>query len=269
MTVSVFALIKNEERFIPYSIMSLLPYVDEFCYGDGDSTDGTVKLIEYIQQKYDKEGKIKLFKDFDFVDFKQDYVKRFNEIMGKCSGTYKFYVHPDMLATDPGDLPNRAKWDALAYSVGMRSFAGEDLGLEITKGRTNVWKLIMRNTLGLHYAGFYGEPWEDMYFRHVTGKEYEVYKDMREYPYQVKDSGIKFSHFCECKSKPRREEKMRNVLITNGNDSLTINETLSAHPRVHLESSKGEWGDFRFEPRKDPLPEVFEKYREEFEAVLK
>ena len=269
MTVSVFALIKNEERFLPYSIMSLLPYVDEFCYGDGDSTDGTIKLIEYIQKKYDTEGKIKLFNGFDFTDFKESYVAKFNEIMKKCLGNYVFYCHPDMIMTDPGVLANKEKMSELAYSVGIRSFAGEDLGLEIVKGRSDRWKLIMKNAFGLHYAGFYGAAEEDMYFSAITGKEHVLHKSFRDYPYRVADSGIKISHFCECKPKARREQKMETVLVTNGADPQTVKEALAAHPRVHLENDKTEWGTFEFKPRLDPLPEVFEKYREEFEAILR
>jgi glycosyltransferase involved in cell wall biosynthesis len=269
LKVSAWSVVKNEAQFIGYGLMSILPYVDEVVYFDGNSTDGTLRLLDYIKGKYDPQNKIKVFLDKDFSDFKQDYVRVFNECMKACSGDYLFYLHPDMICVNPGDLLKRDKWQALAYWAGMRSFAGEDLGLEITKGRTNAWKLIMKNSFGLHYAGYYGSPEEDMYFRSITGKEYVVHKDMRKYPYEVKDSGINLWHFCECKPKVRREKKMETVLSTNGADPQTIKEALAAHPRVHLESEKSEWGDFKFEPRKEPLPEVFAKYREEFEAVLK
>src|SRR3990167_2412501 len=273
MSVSVFALIKNESQFIGYSVMSLLPYVDEFCYGDGNSTDGTLELLDYIKKKYDPENKIKVFRDFDFSDFKDDYVKKFNEIMNKANGGYKFYCHPDMILTDPGQLVNREKWKDFAYFVYMRSFAGEDMDLEIIKGRTNKWKTIMKNGFGLHYWGYYGDQNEDMYFKAITGDTHRVYQDMRQYPFQVGDSGVKISHFCECKPRARREEKMKTVFKTVGlmkTDDSEIHEfdLVSSHPRVHLQNHSGPWGSFEFTPRKDALPDVFEKHKQEFDEVL-
>jgi hypothetical protein len=249
--------------------MSILDYVDEVVYFDGNSTDGTLKLLDYIKAKYDTNNKIRVFNNKDFSDFKSDYVLVFNECMKACTCDFLFYIHPDMILTDPGILTQKDKMKDLAYSVGMRSFGGEDLGLEIVKGRADKWKLIMKNAMGLHYAGFYGAPEEDMYFSAITGKEHTLHKDFRKYPYRVADSGIKISHFCECKPKARREQKMETVLVTNGVDPHTVKEALASHPRVHLGTEKNEWGDFKFEPRKDPLPDVFQKHREEFEAVLR
>lgn len=258
MKISVFAPIKNEAQFIGYGIMSLLPHVDELVYGDANSSDGTVQIIEDIQKKYDREGKIKLVKGFDFADFKEDYTRKYNELMDLCSGEYIFYCHPDMILTKPGILMDRSKMDAKAYFVNMRSFAGESMELEIVKGRTDRWKLIMRNALGLHYHGFYGEPTEDMYFRHITGSHYQVHKDMKKYPFEVVDSGIELWHFCECKPKDRRTEKMERVF----KDGLGIkDEGALNHPRVTLKSGMSKYGEFRFEPRADPLPSVFELYK--------
>jgi hypothetical protein len=249
--------------------MSILPHVDEVVYFDGNSTDGTLKLLDYIKGKYDTQNKIKVFLDRDFSDFKEDYVRVFNECMKACTGDYLFYCHPDMIMTEPGILASKDKITEIAYWSGMRSFAGEDLGMEIVKGRTDKWKLIMKNAFGLHYAGFYGSPEEDMYFERITGKEHVIHKDFRSYPYRVADSGIRLSHFCECKPKKRREEKMEKVLVTNGANQNTITEALASHPRVQLESQKTLWGEFVFKPRIDPLPEVFERHKEEFEAVLR
>lgn len=276
MSISAWSVIKNEARFIGYSIMSLIDHVDEFVYFDGNSTDGTLELLAYIKDKYDKSGKIKVFENKDFKDFKDDYVRVFNECVQACSMDHVLYCHPDMVCVDPGSLGKLDK-NVLAYWVGMRSFAGEDLDLEITKGRTDKWKTIMRKKFGLHYAGWYGATDEDMYFREITGNEHKLHTDFKKYPYDVLDSGARFWHFCECKPRKRREEKMYRVITTNMGrfahgrtmqDDIYVWDTVVNHPRVHLETQKGVFGEFTFDQRKDPLPDVFEKYKKEFNWVL-
>ncbi len=270
MNLSVFSIIKNESQFIGYGVMSLLPYVDEIVYADGNSTDGTLELLDYIKSKYDPEGKIKVFKGMDCADFKEDYVRLFNELMEKCDGRYLWYSHPDMILTEPGKLADRGKWDFKAAYVNMRSFAGEDMDMEIVKGRTDKWKTIMKNDFGLHYWGYYGDPHEDMYFKHITGSEHKVNKDMRRYPFAVEDSGIKVWHMCECKPRKRREQKMETVLKTiyNVPDGKSMFDTVMNHPRVHLQDQNSYLGEFKFEPRKDDLPEVFHRYKDEFNEIL-
>jgi len=254
--------------------MSLLDHVDEIVYFDGNSTDGTLELLQHIKSTYDKDNKIKVFRDRDFKDFKEDYVRVFNECMKECHSDYLWYCHPDMILMKPGDLSG----GALAYHVNIRSFGGDDMELEIVKGRTDKWKTIMRNKFGLHYWGHYGHSDEDMYFKDITGNEYRVYRSVKSYPYEVKDSGIELWHFCECKPRKRREQKMETVIRTNnlGLDSLgpTLDENVHMfdyvmnHPRVTLQTGKSVFGEFEFVERKDPLPEVFSKYKEEFDFVL-
>lgn len=258
--------------------MSLLPHVDEIVYADGNSTDGTLKLLEYIQKTYAGD-KLRILRGWDCENLTTDYVRLFNATMKECKGDYLLYSHPDMLLTKPGKLSSlsSATW---AYYVNMRSFAGEDLEMEIVKGRTNKWKTLMKNDFGLHYWGVYGDTHEDMYFKDITGDEHKVYKDMGRYPFPVEDSGVEMWHFCECKPRKRREEKMLNILEATGVlEKPTLGKTMpygarvfdviANHPRIHLRNQKGIYGEFEFVERKDALPEVFAKYKEEFEEVLK
>jgi hypothetical protein len=276
MSLSVWSVIKNERQFIGYGLMSVLPYADEVIYFDGNSTDGTLELLDYIKGTYDKDNKIKVFRDKDFKDFKEDYTRVFDECLKTCTKDHVMYLHPDMIVVDPGNLQGLDK-KVLAYYVNMRSFAGEDLDLEITKGRTDKWKTIMRNRFGLHYHGFYGAQEEDMYFGDITGTDHKLFKDFGNYPFVVQDSGAKIWHFCECKPLQRREEKMYRVIttsveaVTHGcmmEDDVHVWDAVKNHPRVHLQTQSGVFGSFMFEPRKDPLPDVFSKYKEEFEKIL-
>lgn len=268
MRVSAWSVIKNEAQFIGYGVMSILPWVDEIVYFDGNSTDGTLELLKHIKGKYDKEGKIKVFKDRDFKDFKEDYVRVFNECMKECTGDFLFYCHPDMILTDPGILKDRSQMSGFAYLTNIRSFAGEDLMTEIISGRAGTWKNIMANKFGIHYYGHYGATNEDMYFYSLTGHSYLFHKNSKLYPYKVRGSGICVDHYCECKPRGRREQKMETVLKTAGLPNDSVSEAVALHPRVTLDPSNKKWGSFCFRRRKDDLPEVFGKYRSEFDEVL-
>ena len=51
MKVTVHTLIKNEQRWIWYALLSVLDYVDEIIVWDTGSTDDTVSLVESIKSK--------------------------------------------------------------------------------------------------------------------------------------------------------------------------------------------------------------------------
>ena len=270
MSISVFCPIKNEAQFIGYSIMSVLPYVDEFVYGDGNSTDGTIEIVEHIKNKYDKNDKIRLLKGVDCKNFTGDYVNMFNGLIKACMSNYIWFLHPDMVVCNPELIPFIGRDGGLAYWVNIRSFAGENLQTEIIKGRTDKWKTIMRNSLGIHYYGFYGAPNEDLYFNEITGNAYNYIRDMDNYPYHVADSRLNIQHYCECKPLERRQEKMANILhwgygFKNKEDVASM---VVIHPRVTLKAERDFLGVFEFKPREDLLPPVFANYREEFNEVL-
>lgn len=52
MSVTAHCVIKNEEIFIPYAIASIIDFVDHLFIYDTGSTDGTVKKIEALRERY-------------------------------------------------------------------------------------------------------------------------------------------------------------------------------------------------------------------------
>jgi glycosyltransferase involved in cell wall biosynthesis len=67
MSIWVHSLVKNEERYIWFSVMSVINYVDKVMIWDTGSTDRTVEIIKKIQKT--KEGKQKiLFREVGEVD---------------------------------------------------------------------------------------------------------------------------------------------------------------------------------------------------------
>ena len=257
------SIIKNEAEYIGYSIMSVLDYVDELVYFDGNSTDGTIEIIEYIQKKYDKDKKIKLFKNKDFSNFKEDYVRLNNDCLKACSGDYIWFLHPDMTCLNPEVIKQNICGKYIRYNVKVDSIGGEKRDKLFTKGRLFRWQTIYKNDFGLHYYGYYGTPEEDFYFKDITGDDHSIYDFSNPKPYTIKDTNIKINHYCETKPYDRRLDKMIKVFGIS-NPQLTQEEVLEhikEHPRVTLKG--GIFRGVKFEVIDNPKQaDIFEKYKE-------
>lgn len=59
MKISVHTVVKNEVRFIWYSIMSVISYVDEVIIWDTGSTDGTIEVIKELKKMFPEKVKVK------------------------------------------------------------------------------------------------------------------------------------------------------------------------------------------------------------------
>ncbi len=250
-TAGTFTIIKNEIPWIRAHLLSWLPFVDEMVFFDGDSTDGTLEIIRDVIKSHPFGKRIKLHTGKDCKDLDQHYQSVFNECLHSLSTDYAVFAHPDMMLDNPGNIAFLG--DASAYWSTMRSFAGEPCGqmYEIKTGRSEHWKNIyrLRNPdLGLHYFGAYGSFLEDCYFSKITGNVHEFFEKFSRYPYEVKDSGIKISHFSDVRTPDRRFSRMVKCLL---NQHKTRQEALaiaSVHPRVTFENGYG----FKFEPCETP-----------------
>lgn len=68
MTITAHALVKNEERYLWYSVMSVINYVDKVFIWDTGSTDKTPQIIKEIEKA--KPGKV-YFKEVGEVDINE------------------------------------------------------------------------------------------------------------------------------------------------------------------------------------------------------
>lgn len=252
MTVGTFTIIRNEQRWIKAHLLSWLPFVDEQVFFDGASTDGTLEIIKDFRKNHPFGHRITLVEDKDCKDLASDYQRLSNECLHKLRTDYAIFAHPDMILDEPGNIGFLG--DANAYTMSLRSFAGEPDGqlFEIKTGRGEKWKNIyrLRNPdLGLHYFGAYGAAEEDCYFSKITGNEHRFYgDDFSRYPYEVKDSGIKVSHFSDVRQLSRRMDRMVKCLVNQGKSIQEALHIASVHPRVTFENSFG----FTFEPCEYP-----------------
>jgi len=59
MQIWAHTLVKNEERYIWYAIMSVIDYIDKVMVWDTGSTDGTMKIVESIKKRYPEKIELK------------------------------------------------------------------------------------------------------------------------------------------------------------------------------------------------------------------
>lgn len=265
MTIGTFTLIKNEAQWIGPHLASLLPYVDQMVFFDGNSTDGTLGIIKDFIRCHSRGWKIRLTEDRDPKDLRDDYVRLMNEALRTLNTELAWFCHPDMIL-ESWPEGNPFDQSAPAHTVGLRSFAGEPglSLLEITEGRAKAWKSIyrLRNPdLGAHYHGWYGMATEDVYFRTITGNEHSFFKEkFSEYPYQIEDSGIRMLHFSDVRKKERRISRMLSCLAHQGYSGEDLELVAQEHPRVTFKDN----GYFKFKPAQ--YPPIFNTWKEELKA---
>ena len=272
MKLSIVSPVKNEADWIGYSIMACLEHVHEFVYACAKSSDGTDELLDHIKTRYGGD-KIKILRkpEYDFnVHDMAAYNRPYNDAIEASKGKEVIFLHPDMIVTNPEKIKDIIE-GPLAYWTNLTSYAG-DMQTVITKGRASKWKNIHAKRFGLKYYGAYGSECEDFYHTEITGKQYLHHgQNFRAYPFRVEDSGLKINHYCENKSYARRLEKMKSCLKnlhpTIADDAITA--MAIQHPRVTLEPMGSDiFGHFEFNKTDVPVPEVFYKYKAEFDKVL-
>jgi glycosyltransferase involved in cell wall biosynthesis len=266
MKIGTFIILKNESEYLGYHIMSLLDNVDEMIFADGNSTDGSLEILDYIKRKYDKDDKIKLFLNKDCKNLQEDYVTLFNWTLKQVKSDFVWFIHPDMICSNPEQIKTAIKSNAVRYFVNMDSIAGEKRDLHIVSGRSKKWATIYRNDFGLHYYGNYGTTEEDCYFRDFTGDMHEFYTLIKFLPYRIEESGINLIHYCDCKPYERRYERMLSCLknINPNKDIKELAKIAESHPRVTLRDGD----EFKFSLN-GSLPEIFDRYKDEFEPLRK
>lgn len=240
MTIGSFTLIKNERQWIAKHIEAWLPYLDQMVFWDGNSCDGTTEIIKEFAGK---DPKIKLKTDKDPADLKDSYVEMSNNCLYDLETDMAIFLHPDMLPENPGQIKNIPE-GTIAASVNIRSFAGEPCGqiFEIIQGRRPQWKNIFRLKnpgLGAHYYGHYGSWNEDVYFKEITGTQYYLFSELKNYSYPIHDTGLIIRHYSDVRPYERRLGRMKTCLLNQGYKPEEVEKTAMAHPRVSLKSGGG------------------------------
>lgn len=69
MSITVHTLVKNEERFLWYSVMSVINYVDKILLWDTGSTDKTIQIVKEIKEKFPDKVSVKFLSEVDISAF--------------------------------------------------------------------------------------------------------------------------------------------------------------------------------------------------------
>ena len=72
MKIWVHALVKNEERYLWYSVSSIIDYIDKVLLWDTGSTDGSLEICQTLKQKYPEK--------IDFKKVQQETADEFPKI---------------------------------------------------------------------------------------------------------------------------------------------------------------------------------------------
>lgn len=69
MKIAAHCLVKNEARFVWFSVMSVINYIDRVLLWDTGSSDGTVEIVSEIKKRYPKKVGIRLLGEIDIDQF--------------------------------------------------------------------------------------------------------------------------------------------------------------------------------------------------------
>jgi len=92
MIISAHTLVKNEEKFIWYTIMSAIKHLDEILIWDTGSTDSTIEIIEEIRKDTSIKDKIHLRK-FKPGFFKEEEFRQ--KMLTETKGNWIFVLDGD------------------------------------------------------------------------------------------------------------------------------------------------------------------------------
>jgi glycosyltransferase involved in cell wall biosynthesis len=266
LKISAFSFCGNEVSYIGYSTMSLLPYVDEVIWADGNSNDGTLDLIKHIQTQYDPEKKVKLFEGFLFENYREDYDEKFNWLLKRCSGDWVIFNHADMVWLDPWKI--RPLLEAIheddfiwGLRVNFRSFINDRW--HCMEENDYTWPLIYKNAHGLHHRGAYGTPYEDFYFE--DGLRHDIRSSRRDSEeIRIFHSSIWMHHYRSCKPEWQRLDKMVKQFKATFPEKSLEECTQLAKQHPYIDQRK-----LRTWSYNGPQPRVFEQYESEFSGFIK
>jgi glycosyltransferase involved in cell wall biosynthesis len=213
MLLSAITMVKNEEEFVGYVIMSMYDYVDEIIVTDGGSTDGTVDIIKSIINNYDKDKKIKYWED---LRPKNELIHTRNDMLKECHGKWILRLEGDEVYSDENakkvvEYIKNGKIKDDVLSVGWPYyFFINDINTIVPVGEDHTFATIMiKNGKGIHAAHhdrggnetFYDEGWFT-----PDAKEVSIWHPKDNPTQRIKDIGI--HHYAGFKASTRHHDYM-------------------------------------------------------------
>jgi glycosyltransferase involved in cell wall biosynthesis len=215
--VSSITMVKNEEEFVGYALMSAYRHVDQMVVVDGGSSDGTCAIIEFIIRELDTEHKITFWSD---PRPKNKLILTRNDMLARCTGEWILRLEGDEVYTDEHISSVRryleeGRIHPKTMSAGWPYyfFAG-NLDSIVPVGEFFTFATIMiRNFEGIHAAhhhkdgheSFYDEGWFD-----GDGNNVSIWHPRDNPTQRILSIGI--HHYAGLKSETRHSDYLKNCM---------------------------------------------------------
>ncbi len=230
MLLSAITMVKNEEEFVGYAILSMIDYIDQLIVVDGGSTDGTVDIINNIRQHHDPDNKITYWEDHRP---KNQLICTRNDMVNACKGDWILRLEGDEVYTNHNAQKVRRLLKSRKLSHTILSagwpyyFFVNDIKTIVPIGQNHTFAtIIIRNNCGIRAAHhdkggnetFYDEGWFDK-----DGKNISIWHPNDNPTRKIKSIGI--HHYAGFKASTRHH----NYILTC--NKIPFKE---GHPEVFL-----------------------------------
>lgn len=211
--LSCIVMVKDEEEYVGYALMSVLPWVDEVIVVEGGSSDGTLAILEEIQRNHDPENKVEIVVD---TRPKNRLIEVRSEMVARCTGEWILRlegdeVYDDKTIREVSKILREPQADEVLSAGWPYWFYVDDLQTIVRIGEPHTLATIaVRNIQGLHAAHhdkggnetFWDEGWFD-----GDGKEVSIHHP-EDWPSIVRrDFGV--HHYAAFKHSSRHGEYAR------------------------------------------------------------
>ena len=186
-TITGHMVVKNEEKWIWYSIMSVIDFLDKLIIYDTGSEDRTVEIIKTIRLYKVYSEKI-IFEEKGAVDAEQFYLFR-QEQLDRTDTDYFFVIDGDEIwyssaliemknlinAFNDVDLVASKFLNCAGDAFHYRDFSREKYHIKDIVGSITI-RLYSMNIQGIHCAGDYGvEGYYDFEKKAVQSNHWNIY----------------------------------------------------------------------------------------------
>lgn len=176
MSICAHSLVKNEERYLWFSVMSIIEHVDQVLLWDTGSTDGSVEIEKLLQKRFPDKIKVRFFNNVD----KNEFTKLRQKMLEETKADWVILLDGDEIWWEDSIAKLRtliekkdSKIDSIVSpfinSVGdIYHYQDESAGMYNIDGRVGNFTIraFRKDIPGLHFENPYGK--EGLFYENGT-----------------------------------------------------------------------------------------------------